>query len=109
MAEVTVHVNGKAYRVGCEDGEEGRLQVLAAMLDDRVRAADGGGALGETRLMLMAALTLADEAVGAAERLIALEAEVRRLSSQLEVADTRAAVALESAAKRIEAMAARAP
>jgi cell division protein ZapA len=108
MSEVTINVNGKAYRVGCEDGEEFRLKALAALLDERVRAASGGdGSLGETRVMLMGALMLADEAVSAREDAAAHLAEARRLSTLLDMADTRAAQALEAAAKKIEALAAR--
>ncbi len=108
MAQLTIHVNGKPYIIGCDDGEEERVKALAAALDAKVRAADpGGGALGDTRLMLMGALVLADEAATAAERLAALEAEVAALRADLETADSRAVAALEAAAARIEAMAAR--
>lgn len=108
MAQVTIHVNAKPYLLGCEDGEEARLQGLAAELDARVRALGAGGAaLGETRLMLMGALVLADEVAGAAERLAAAEAETARLRAQLDIADARAVAALEAAAKKIEAIAGR--
>jgi len=108
MAQLTIHVNGKPYTVGCDDGEEARVLALAATLDARVRAADpGGGGLGDTRLMLMGGLVLADEAANTAARLASLEAEVAALRAELETADARAVAALEAAAARIEAMAAR--
>jgi cell division protein ZapA len=108
MAQVTIHVNAKPYLMGCEDGEEARLAGLAAELDARVRALGvSGAALGETRLVLMGALVLADEVAGAAERVAAAEAEVARLRAQLDIADARAVAALEAAAKKIEAIASR--
>jgi cell division protein ZapA len=108
MAQVTIHVNAKPYLVGCEDGEEARLKGLAAELDARVRALGASGAaLGETRLMLMGALVLADEVAAGAERLAAAEAETARLRAQLDIADARAVAALEAAAKKIEAIAGR--
>jgi cell division protein ZapA len=108
MGQLTIHVNGKPYLVGCEDGEETRLAGLAAEFDARVRAlGDTGGALGETRLILMGALVLADEAAAGAERLAAAEAEAQRLRAQLDIADARAVAALEAAAKKIESLAAR--
>jgi cell division protein ZapA len=107
MGEVTIHVNGKPYLVGCDDGEEARLTALAADFDAKVRGLGAQAALGETRLMLMGALVLADEAVVMAERLAAAEAEVRRLGELLDAADSRAVAALESAARKIEGLAGR--
>jgi cell division protein ZapA len=107
MGQVTIHVNGKPYLVGCEDGEERHLEALAADFDAKVQALGVGSALGETRLILMGALVLADEAVVMAERLAAADAEAERLRGQLDVADSRAVAALEAAAKKIESLAAR--
>ncbi|HEY2481336.1 MAG TPA: cell division protein ZapA [Caulobacteraceae bacterium] len=107
MGEVTIHVNGKPYLVGCEDGEETRLAALAADFDAKVRGLGAQAALGETRLMLMGALVLADEAVVMAERLAAAEAEAERLRGLLDAADSRAVAALEAAARKIESLAAR--
>ncbi len=108
MPQVTIHINARPYVVGCDDGEEARLMTLAADLDAKVRAADpGGGQLGETRLMLMGALIMADQAAGAAERATAAEAEAERLRAELARAEGRAVAALEAAALRIEAMASR--
>jgi cell division protein ZapA len=108
MAQLTIQVNGKPYIIGCDDGEEDRVKSLAAALDARVRAADpGGGGLGETRLMLMGALMLADEASTIAERVTSLEAEVAALRADLDATESRAVTILEAAAARIEAMAAR--
>ena len=62
MAQLTVEVNGRPYVVGCEDGQEARLRELAAAVDTQVRqVARDVGLLGETRLMLMGALVMADE------------------------------------------------
>jgi cell division protein ZapA len=107
MGQVTIHINGKPYLVGCEDGEETRLEALAAEFDAKVRSLGAGAALGETRLMLMGALLLADEAVAMTERLAAAEAEIAKLRAQLEGADSRAVAAIEAAARKIESLAAR--
>jgi cell division protein ZapA len=107
MGQVTIHVNGKPYLIGCEDGEERRLEALAADFDAKVRGLGASSALGETRLILMGALMLADEAVVLAERLAAADAEAARLNGLLNVADARAVQALEAAAKKIESLASR--
>jgi cell division protein ZapA len=106
VGQLTVHINGKPYLLGCEDGEEQRLRALAAMLDERVQSAGAGaGALGETRLMLMGALMLADEGEKLEIRANAAEAEAARLRALLDIADSRAVQALEAAAKKIERIA----
>ena len=108
MAQLTVHINGKPYLVGCEDGEEPRLKALAAAVDERVRSVGAGdSALGDTRLMLMGALMLADEATGLDVRLTAAKAEVARVRALLDIADSRAVSAIEAAAKKIDAIASR--
>lgn len=107
MGQLTIHINGKPYLVGCEDGEESRLEALAADFDAKVRSLGAGAALGETRLMLMGALLLADEAVAMTERLAVAEAEIAQLRAQLEGADSRAITAIGAAARKIESLAAR--
>lgn len=62
MTQLTVDINGKHYPLACADGEEAHLQKLADYVDGKVR--DLGTKLGhvsEARLMLMAALIIADE------------------------------------------------
>ncbi|MBP2298062.1 cell division protein ZapA [Azospirillum picis] len=62
MAQVDIEVNGRFYRMLCEDGQEGRLRELAAYVDDRLQRLTGGGRSGpEAQMMLMTCLVLADE------------------------------------------------
>lgn len=107
MGQLTVHINGKAYLVGCEDGEEARLKMLAEALDEKLSAIGADAALGETRLMLMGALMFADETAASQERVAAAEAENARLQKLLDAADARAIAVIEATAKRIEGMASR--
>lgn len=106
MAQISVEVNGRPYAVGCEDGQEAHLMELAKMFDHQVRqVGQDMGQLGDTRLFLMGALLLADELSDARGRLAALQTEVARLQSDRARVETRAALALDSAAKRIEKLA----
>jgi len=108
MAQLTLQINGKPYICGCEDGQERHLHALGVLVDAKVsEVAAGGGGLGDTRLMLMGALILADEVTTAQASLAAAEAEVERLRSELSRADNRAVAALEAAAQKIESMASR--
>lgn len=62
MAQVTIRINGYAYTVGCEDGQESHLQDMAAEIEQRINSIKAiGGQSGEARLLMLAALLLADE------------------------------------------------
>ena len=62
MATVTVDINGRPYAVGCADGQEERVRILARQFDAHVRQVSRDvGHVGDIRLFLMAALVLADE------------------------------------------------
>jgi cell division protein ZapA len=62
MAQVTIRINGYAYTVGCEDGQETHLEQMAADIEQRINSIKAiGGQSGEARLLMLAALLLADE------------------------------------------------
>ena len=62
MGQVAVTVFGRSYRFDCGEGEEARLGELAAFLKGRVEELNRQfGNAGEERLLLMAALLMADE------------------------------------------------
>ncbi len=62
MAQVTIRINGYAYTVGCEDGQETHLEQMAADIEQRITSIKAiGGQSGEARLLMLAALLLADE------------------------------------------------
>ena len=64
MAQVDVSVNGQSYRIACEDGQEDRLVDLAAIVDEKVLGlVNQIGQVGSNRLLVMAALIIADELV----------------------------------------------
>ena len=110
MAQVSVTINGRQYRMSCEDGQEGHLMRLAKDLDlriDELRAKFGE--IGDMRLTVMAALTIADELTEAGRRIRALEEELTMLQdARISAADrahaTQVAIAsaFNSAAERIE-------
>ncbi len=115
MAKVNITVNGRRYALGCDDGEEERLQVLGQKLDNRIKElANQFGQIGDLRLLVMMGLTMLDELEDTdslveqkAER---LAADVRRASedavSAARRSETSAADSLAEAAERIERLAA---
>jgi cell division protein ZapA len=110
MSQVSVTINGREYRMACEDGQESHLMKLAKMLDDRIEQLRGSfGEIGDTRLTVMAAITIADELSEADRRIRRLEEELTalqdaRVLSAERTQSTQAAIsaALNSAAERIE-------
>jgi cell division protein ZapA len=110
MNHVNVTINGKQYRMACEDGQEARLLQLAESFESRIQSLRGKfGEIGDARLTVMAALTVCDELSDASQRLRSLEEERdvlrdgrvaatdRARTTQIAVAD-----ALNAAAERIE-------
>jgi len=101
MATVTVEINGRPYAVGCADGQEERVRILAKQFDANVRqVAAEVGQVGDLRLFLMGALLLADELHEA--RLSASPAPV---ISNVPSSDAGVAEALNAVAARIEKIA----
>ena len=110
MSQVNVTINGRQFRMACEDGEEARLSRLAEELDASIATLRTRfGEIGDTRLTVMAALTLADQLSETKEKLQRLEPELATLrNASVASADhsqaTQSAVvaALNAAAERIE-------
>ena len=110
MSHINVTINGRQYRMACEEGQEMRLLRLAENLETRVEALRGRfGEIGDARLTVMAALTVCDELQDAGQRIRALEAELATLRDVRVAASDRAkatqaavANALNAAAERIE-------
>ena len=62
MAQVTLRINGYAYMLGCQDGEEAHLQTMAEAVEARIEGIkSSGGQSGESRMLVMAALMMADD------------------------------------------------
>jgi cell division protein ZapA len=110
MSHINVTINGRQYRMACEEGQEVRLLKLAENLETRVEALRGKfGEIGDQRLTVMAALTACDELLDAGTRIRALEQELNNLRDVRVAAVDRArqtqsavANALNAAAERIE-------
>jgi cell division protein ZapA len=113
MSQVNVTINGRQFRMACEDGQEDHLMELARDLDTRINGLRTKfGEIGDTRLTVMAAITVADELAEAGLRMKRLEQELAGLqdagaaaSDHAKTAQATVAAALTEAAERIEAIA----
>ena len=109
MATVTIEVNGRPYAIGCADGQEDRVRLLAQQFDAHVqRVAGEVGQVGDIRLFLMASLILADELHEARLTLSGsrLAAQPDQPAVEPVQAEPGLAEALNAAAARIEKLAA---
>jgi cell division protein ZapA len=110
MSQVSVTINGRQFRMACEDGQEGHLMNLARDLDSRIEGLRSKfGEIGDTRLTVMAALTIADSLAETGTRIKRLEDELAALQStrgesldRSKAARDAVAGALNAAAERIE-------
>jgi cell division protein ZapA len=110
MSHINVTINGRQYRMACEEGQEVRLLKLAETLESRIESLRGKfGEIGDARLTVMAALTACDELLDASNRIRGLEEELEELrtariaaADRARVTQTAVANALNAAAERIE-------
>jgi cell division protein ZapA len=110
MSHINVTINGRQYRMACEEGQEVRLLKLAEGLEERIGELRGKfGEIGDARLTVMATLMVCDELLDANSRIRSLEQEIDTLRDVRVAAADRAkatqvavANALNAAADRIE-------
>ena len=110
MSHINVTINGRQFRMACEEGQEVRLLKLAEGLESRIQNLRGKfGEIGDARLTVMAALTACDELVDAGNRIRALERELTELRDfrnaaveRTRMTQTAVVNALNAAAERIE-------
>ncbi|NVK33276.1 MAG: cell division protein ZapA [Rhodobacteraceae bacterium] len=113
MAQINVTINGRSFRMACDDGEEDRLIGLAARFDKSITELRGSfGEIGDQRLMVMAGIMATDQLSELERKIAALEGEledVRKAHSseaeQVQSAEDSVSAAIESAAARIEELA----
>ena len=97
MSQVSVTIDGRKYRLACNPGEEARLELLAGLIDEKIGEMRASfGEIGDQRLVIMAALTIADNLAearddAAAQRKRSEEAEqyARVMASRLDELGSR--------------------
>lgn len=112
MAQVAVTIAGRAYRMACEDGQEPHLEALGRHLDGKIsemRAAFGE--IGDQRLIVMAAIAIADELAeankanaGLAEKIAGFDAAQAQAMAERDNWSEEIAKSLEGAGARIEGL-----
>lgn len=99
MSNVTLSIGGRSFTVATAEGEEAHITGLGRMIDAKLATMGEQTALSESRMLLFAALLLADDlhetqGNGANDEAAINEEAGRRLE--------RIAVGLENLAERLE-------
>ena len=106
MGQVVVKVSGRDFALSCPDGQEPRLRRLAQYVDAKTAEfAKNLGQVGEARLILLAALVIADELSDANEALQQERSRALAVGGGSGAED--AASGIRDLAERIESIAAR--
>ena len=113
MPEVNVEINGRKYRMACEEGQEPHLQALAERFNKHVDVFKGDfGEIGDNRLTVMAGIAVLDELVEAERRIAVLQQDVanlthagEELTHEAEELERKFAKRLNEAARKVEAIA----
>lgn len=113
MPQVNVTINGKTYRMACDDGQEAHLEGLADRLNEIIgQLRQSFGEIGDQRLTVMAAITMGDDLAEAHRRIRRLESELAAINetktaviSRFEESEASIARAIDQAAGRLESLA----
>lgn len=113
MAEVNVEINGRRYRMACEDGQETRLASLAARFNRYIEDyKETFGEIGDNRLTVMAGIAVMDELVEAERKLELLSGELQTVTkagsdvaTEAETMEAKFAAKMADVARRIESIA----
>jgi len=110
MPQVAVVINGKTYRMACDEGQEQHLLTLAKRFDSYVgHLKESFGEIGDQRLTVMAGVMVTDELVEVQKKLRGVETELASLRrtrddalDKINVRESELAVSLNVAAEKIE-------
>ena len=104
MPQISVTIDGRKYRLACNEGEEARLESLAGMIDEKIgEMRTAFGEIGDQRLVIMAALTIADNLAEARDE----AAAQRKRSDEAEERAQAMALSLDELGSRLESLVAR--
>lgn len=110
MPEVNVEINGRKYRMACEDGQEDHLMGLAQRFNRQVDEFKGDfGEIGDNRLTVMAGIAVMDTLAETERRLARVQDELddalragQSLSKDSDALEKRFAVQLSDVARQVE-------
>ena len=77
MPQVAVNINGKTYRMACDEGQEAHLLDLAGEFDNSInKLKESFGEIGDQRLTVMAGIMAHDKLIELQQKFDTLQAEM---------------------------------
>ena len=109
MPQVAVQINGKTYRMACDEGQEAHLIDLSNRFEKTITSLKGSfGEIGDQRLTVMAGIMVQDELVELQRKVAGMESELAELRTNRQAEQNGdIAAALNKTAERIEAISAK--
>jgi len=112
VPSINVNINGKNYRMACDEGQEAHLEMLASEFDGYVNTLKGSfGDIGDQRLTVMAGVMVTDELLELKKRMASLEETIEGLkengalqSREKQAGDDELAKSIDGIAKMIESL-----
>jgi len=113
LAQVTVYISGRSYRMACEDGQEAQLRALAESFDHEINVLRSiFGEIGDQRLTVMAGIKVYDEMSSLKTRIATVEAELESIRAERSILvnktgeqEEKVVEAIETTADRIREIA----
>jgi cell division protein ZapA len=113
MPEITIDINGRKYRMACEEGQEPHIMALADRFNKAIdQFKDGFGEIGDNRLTVMAGIAVMDQLEDAERRIELLKQDIaaltqagHELTSESEDLERKFAKRLNEVARKVEAIA----
>ena len=104
MGQVDITINGRTYQIACDDGQEEHLTELGEYVDKRVKELVAAvGQVGDSRLLVMVSLLIADELSETYADLKTASANGGQ-SVDAEELEAKLSCAIDAAAAKIEAV-----
>jgi cell division protein ZapA len=112
VPEVNVEINGRKYRMVCEEGQQKHLIGLAERFNSQVETLKGAvGEIGDNRLTVMAGIAILDELNEAERKIKQLEEDVlvltragQEVAAEIENLENKFASKLSDAAKVLDSV-----
>ena len=105
--KVTLTLNGRAFTIACDEGQEKRVQYLAQYIDKKLRDVSraGGANNNESYQWLLTTLMLADELLTAREQMDTVQMDTKQDDTKAQRQAEIDLAAVQHLAQRIEELA----
>tara|TARA_X000000950_G_scaffold230678_1_gene278975 strand:+ start:79 stop:360 length:282 start_codon:yes stop_codon:yes gene_type:complete len=84
MSLLEIKINGKDYKIECNQGEEELLKQAVNLINEKINKSDDLKKLQVSNMFMIIALTLASEILGYKDKTVVSENELDKIYNELE-------------------------